>query len=111
LLLIQGHLSHLYINHFNILSTLFGTVCIPKEVANECLADLNLPGAQEIQKLIELNHLKVHEAVDLHSCSSLFDILDDGEISAIALALELNARICSAICKLFNLFDRIENPI
>jgi predicted nucleic acid-binding protein len=81
------------INLFNLLSTLFGSVLIPAEVAQECLADISLPGAHEIQKLIDTAQLQIHKAVDTHSYSSLYDILDSGEISAIALALQLQSRL------------------
>lgn len=81
------------IDHFDLLSTLFGVVLIPEEVANECLVNLSLPGAQNIRTLIQKYKIKIHPSVDTQAYASLFGVLDAGEISAIALALELNSRL------------------
>lgn len=81
------------IDHFALLSDLFGIVLIPEEVANEYLLNLSLPGAQNIQNLIQKNQIKIHSSIDTQAYASLSGVLDQGEISAIALALELNSRL------------------
>jgi predicted nucleic acid-binding protein len=81
------------IDHMVLLSKLFGTVIIPQTVLDECIADLSRPGAQDIRKFIDQNLIKIHPDVDFQKHATLFDILDNGEISAIALALQLDSRL------------------
>lgn len=79
------------IDRMVLLSKLFGTIIIPQAVADECLADLSRPGAQDIRKVIDKNLITIHPGVDIQKYATLSDILDNGEICAIALALQLGS--------------------
>ncbi len=79
------------IEHMALLSKLFGRVIIPQAVADECLADLSRPGAQDLRKVIDKNLITIHPHIDIQKHATLFDILDNGEICAIALALQLDS--------------------
>ncbi len=79
------------VKHIPLLSNLFGTILIPQAVADECLKDLSRPGAQDIRGVIDNKLIEVHPNVDTKNFISLFDILDNGEVCAIALAVQLNS--------------------
>lgn len=81
------------INHFDLLSHLFGQVITTQEVAEECLTNMTLPGAVAIDGLIQSGKLEIRTNIDTQPCSSLFDILDLGEITAIALAAQLKSAL------------------
>lgn len=79
------------INHFDLLFHLFGQVITTKEVAEECLSNMALPGAVAIDGLIQSGKLEIRTNIDTQPYSSLFDVLDLGEITAIALASQLKS--------------------
>lgn len=72
-----------------VLSNLFGKVVVPKIVATECLIDRTRPGAMAISKAIDDKLIQVHSAAITHIDNAL-EILDQGEVAAIALAHSLN---------------------
>ncbi len=81
------------INQIQLLSHLFNTILIPQTVAAECLEDISRAGAQDIQKMINKKLITIHPDIDTEIHKNLFDILDQGEIYAIALALKLSASL------------------
>ncbi|MBP9164636.1 MAG: DUF3368 domain-containing protein [Leptospiraceae bacterium] len=77
------------IGRLDILPKLFGTVVIPKEVFEEITANgKDEPGSEEIRNA---NWISVQESQNKELIHTLQEVLDQGESSAIALAIELNA--------------------
>ena len=74
------------IHRLEILVKLFDEILIPEQVAKECTADLNQPGATAIAAAIKNKLLKVK----IIAFDELLNLaLDAGEIEAIALAKKL----------------------
>lgn len=79
------------INFLSLLSDILGKIVVPEAVADECLVNVLLPGAGEIQRAIHEKIIKVYANPDFDQNHGLLDVLDKSEASAIALALKLNA--------------------
>jgi predicted nucleic acid-binding protein len=75
----------------SLLAETLGEIIAPRQVLNECLSDLAMPGAREISEAIEKQIVTPHEGPKNHQFQNLFDILGHGEASAIILALQLKA--------------------
>ena len=72
-----------------ILRKVVGEVVIPQTVYVECTRDLSKPGARIISEACQNGLLSVHPDSGIALASSNMPMLDKGEISALALALEL----------------------
>lgn len=79
------------IDRISLLSAVLGNIIIPRAVSDECLVDISRPGASEIQKAIDKKMIHIRDAVDMHQHEILLDLLDVGEATAIALAVQLKA--------------------
>lgn len=79
------------INLLSVLSNTLGMIIIPQTVADECLADITQPGADQIKKAITKKLIKIQPDVKTNEYYELLDILGKGEAAAIALALKLKA--------------------
>lgn len=77
------------IGYLDILPKLFGTVVIPREVFEEIVyKGAGEPGSDEIKNA---TWISIHESQNKELIHKLGEVLDQGESSAIALAIELNA--------------------
>lgn len=80
------------IGSISVLTKTLGSVIVPETVANECLKDIARPGAQEIQKAIQMKLLELHPNIKIpKEIHSLLTVLDEGEAAAIGLALHLQS--------------------
>lgn len=76
------------IDQLQMVFKIFSKIIIPQIVANECLAEMQYPGATAIKKAIDAHKIQIH-AEALHH-DELLAVLDQGEADAIALAHQLN---------------------
>lgn len=81
------------INHLEVLSKTLGEIIITEKVEKECLEDMSRPGATALQKAILKNIITVHDDPNTDQYRELADILDEGEASAIALALKMRTSL------------------
>jgi predicted nucleic acid-binding protein len=77
-----------WLNHLDLLPTLFGNLHIPQAVHDEIHHDPTAVGAAE---LASVSWLKISPVQDTMAVSLLLDQLDAGESEAIVLARELQA--------------------
>jgi uncharacterized protein len=77
------------INQLDLLHQQFAEVIIPPTVLLELKPETNYPGANFIQSALAAQWLKVVELTNPHLAQALMLELDQGEATAIALALEL----------------------
>jgi uncharacterized protein len=82
-------LSLAIINHLDLLQQQFAEVIIPPTVRLELKPETNYPGTNFIQQALDAQWLKVAELTNPHLAQVLMLELDQGEATAIALALEL----------------------
>lgn len=81
------------IDRLSLISKLAGKILIPQAVADECLADLSLPGAHAIQKGLDENLIEIYLLPESAKQPILLSLLDKGESEAILLSLYLNIPI------------------
>lgn len=81
------------IKHINLISRTAGNILIPNAVANECLQDSSKSGAKEIANAINTGRIQISDAANPDSHTALFNLLGEGEASAIILALEKKSPI------------------
>ncbi len=79
-----------WLNHLDLLPTLFGTLHIPQAVYDEIQHNPTATGAAE---LTSVSWLKISPVQDTMAVSLLLDQLDAGESEAIVLARELQASL------------------
>src|SRR5688572_17539859 len=70
----------------------FGAIVIPPAVLQEPRADTTYPGAEAIRGMLAAGWLSVAKLEDDRLAQALMLQLDEGEASAIALAIELNMK-------------------
>jgi predicted nucleic acid-binding protein len=80
-----------WLNHLDLLPTLFGNLHIPQAVHDEIHHDPTAVGAAE---LASVSWLKISPVQDTMAVSLLLDQLDAGESEAIVLARESYRRVC-----------------
>jgi predicted nucleic acid-binding protein len=80
------------IDQLDLLRQQFTEVLIPPAVLAELKPESDSPGSASVRRGVEMRWLRVAEIRDVHLSQALRLELDDGEASAIALALELDIR-------------------
>lgn len=82
------------IKRLPLLTSTLGELIICQAVAEECTANLSLPGAKEIKDAISTGLIIVNKHyIPVEQYKNLFDILGKGEAGAIILAKQLNTRL------------------
>jgi len=79
------------INQLNLIQQQFGQIIIPDAVLTELRINENLPGSQQLQTALNQGWIMIETVENQAFVQLLRRELDQGEASAIALAIQLNA--------------------
>lgn len=79
------------IKRLSLLAETLGEVIAPHSVMKECISNPSMPGAREIVDAMTKQLIVSYPDPDTTNYQNLFDVLGQGEATAIILASELNA--------------------